>query len=90
VDLVGPLPVSAEGYQYLFTVIDRSTRWAEAFPLKAVATTDCVDALVSGWVARFGVPALITSDRGVQFASAFSLVGRSNEEAGSETHDDYC
>jgi transposase InsO family protein len=69
VDLVGPLPVSAEGFQYLFTVIDRSTRWAEAFPLKAVATADCVDALISGWVARFGVPALITSDRGVQFAS---------------------
>jgi hypothetical protein len=61
VDLVGPLPVSAEGYQYLFTVIDRSTRWAEAFPLKAVATADCVDALISGWVAQFGVPALITA-----------------------------
>jgi cleavage and polyadenylation specificity factor subunit 1 len=70
VDLVGPLPVSAEGYQYLFTVIDRSTRWAEALPLMVVATADCVDALISGWVARFGVPTLITSDCGVQFAPA--------------------
>jgi Integrase core domain len=69
VDLVGPLPPSAEGYQYIFTVINRSTRWAEAYPLKAVTSANCVAALVSGWVARFGVPACITSDRGVQFVS---------------------
>jgi Integrase zinc binding domain/Integrase core domain len=70
VDLVWPLPPSAEGYQYIFTAIDRSTRWAEAYPLKAVTTADFVAALVSGWVARFGVPACITSDRGVQFVSS--------------------
>jgi transposase InsO family protein len=70
VDIVGPLPASSEGFQYLFTVIDRSTRWAEALPLKTVAAADCAAALVHGWVARFGVPACLTSDRGVQFASA--------------------
>jgi len=26
VDIVGPLPTLAEGYQYLFTMVDRSTR----------------------------------------------------------------
>ncbi len=31
VDLVGPLPVSKEGFTHLFTVVDRSTRWPEAF-----------------------------------------------------------
>jgi cleavage and polyadenylation specificity factor subunit 1 len=30
VDLVGPLPVSREGFTHLFTMVDRSTRWAEA------------------------------------------------------------
>ena len=69
-DLVGPLPVSKEGFLYLFTMVDRSTRWAEAIPLSSITAADCAAALFTGWVARFGVPELLTSDRGVQFTSA--------------------
>ena len=67
VDLVGPLPTSADGFRYLFTMIDRSTRWLEAVPVKNLEATTAADALVSGWVSRFGVPSTITSDRGTQF-----------------------
>jgi transposase InsO family protein len=70
VDLVGPLPCSSEGFAYLLTAVDRSTRWAEALPLKATSAADCAAAFVAGWIARFGVPSTITSDRGVQFSSA--------------------
>jgi transposase InsO family protein len=69
VDLVGPLPVSQDGYSHLFTVVDRSTRWPEAIPLRTTSTKACVEALISGWVARFGVLGDITSYRGVQFSS---------------------
>jgi hypothetical protein len=69
VNLVGPLPVSKDGFSHLFTVVDRSTRWPEAIPLPATSTEDCVEALISEWVARFSVPADIMSDRGVQFSS---------------------
>jgi transposase InsO family protein len=55
--------------QYILTVIDRSMRSAEAIPLANIAA-DCADALISGWIARFGVPSQLTSDRGVQFVSA--------------------
>ena len=69
VDLVGPLP-SCAGFTHIFTIIDRSTRWPEAIPLRDISTSTCIDALISGWVARFGVPLHITSDRGTQFTSA--------------------
>jgi transposase InsO family protein len=70
VDLVGPLPTSAEGFKYLFTIIDRSTRWVEAIPVKNMEAATIADALVAGWVSQFGVPAVITFDRGTQFTSA--------------------
>ena len=69
VDLVGPLPVSG-GCEYLFTVVDRSTRWPEAIPLASTTASSCADALLTHWVSRFGVPAHLTSDRGPQFVSA--------------------
>ncbi len=68
-DLVGPLPAS-KGFTYLFTIIDRTSRWPEAIPIAATTTVDCANALFQGWVSRFGVPAVITSDRGAQFTSS--------------------
>ena len=55
---------------YLFTIIDRTTRWIEAIPLDKTSAADCAADLVAGWVARFGVPASLTSDRGPQFSGA--------------------
>jgi len=69
-DLVGLLLASSLGYTHLFTVVDRSTRWPEAVPLACTTTADCVEAFLNGWVSRFGVPAVVTSDRGVQFTSS--------------------
>jgi hypothetical protein len=69
VDLVGPLPRSS-GFSYLFTVIDRTTRWPEAVPLTSTTAADCAAALLQGWIQRFGVPDIITSDRGPQFTSS--------------------
>ena len=69
VDLVGPLPAS-EGCTYLFTIIDCTMQWAEVVPLATTSAADCARALFRGWIARFGVPAAITSDRGSQFTSA--------------------
>ena len=68
VDIVGPLP-SSLGFTYLFTIVDRFTRWPEAVPLTDISTTTCARALVSHWISRFGVPAEMSSDRGSQFTS---------------------
>ena len=69
VDLVGPLPASRDGSTYLLTMIDRSTRWPEAVPLSRIDVDTVLEAFITTWVARFGVPARITTDRGTQFTS---------------------
>ena len=67
-DRVGPLPPS-QGFTHLFTIVDRFTRWPEAIPLTSTDTKSCARALLSHWIARFGLPQHITSDRGPQFTS---------------------
>ena len=68
-DLVGPLP-SSQGFSYILTMIDRTSRWSEAVPLSSITAESCARAFISSWVLRFGVPALLTSDRGAQFTSS--------------------
>ncbi|BHF83329.1 hypothetical protein SprV_0802647700 [Sparganum proliferum] len=67
-DIVGPLPLS-NGCSYLFTCVDRFTRWPEAIPLPDHTAPTVVKAVLSRWVAIFGAPSTITTDRGAQFES---------------------
>lgn len=70
IDLVGPLPKSVEGHSHLMTFVDRTTRWAEVIPLKQTTAAECVSTFLNSWIARFGVPAHVTTDRGPQFTSS--------------------
>ena len=67
VDLV-KMPES-NGFHYLFTAVDRMTRWPVAVPLTDITASKVADAFSYGIVSSFGVPASITTDNGSQFAS---------------------
>ena len=70
VDIVGPInPRSSDGYKYILTLVDFSTRWPEAVALKNIETTTVAEALL-GIFSRVGFPRQILSDRGTQFTSA--------------------
>ena len=70
VDLVGPLPPSG-GRSYILTCVDRFTRWPEAIPLHNCSSETVAHAFFERWVAQFGCPSIVTTDRGSHFDGAF-------------------
>ena len=51
-------------------MVDRTTRWPEVGLLKGVGAEEVLDVFITCWVARYGLPTCITTDRGRQFSSA--------------------
>ena len=66
IDIVGPLPKTKQGNQYLLTVVDVATRYPEAFPLRKMNAKSLLKPLTSLFT-RVGLPTHIHSDQGTNF-----------------------
>ena len=68
VDCVGPLPRTKSGHKYLLTIMDMSSRFPEAIPLRNITAKTVVEALVQ-FFTRYGLPKEVQSDQGSNFMS---------------------
>jgi hypothetical protein len=61
--------ICCDNFNYIFTIIDRTSKCMEAVPLPEMSTAACAKALTFTWISSFGVPVMITLDHGPQFTS---------------------
>ena len=66
IDLIGPL-VTLNNFKYILTVIDRFTRWPEAYPLSIITAKMVAEVFFYNYIPRFGVPIQVISDQVTQF-----------------------
>lgn len=67
-DIVGPLPKSARGHQYILVLVDYATRYPEAIPLRKANAKQIAKELFL-FSSRVGLPKEILTDQGNPFMS---------------------
>ncbi|XP_064120762.1 uncharacterized protein LOC135225360 [Macrobrachium nipponense] len=70
IDIVGPLPRSKRGNCYIFSIIDRMSRFPEAIPIRNAKAKAVVQHLIACFT-RFGLPKTLQSDNGSNFTGKF-------------------
>ena len=69
VDIMGPLPKTENGNEYILVLTDYFTKWTEAYPLVNHTAQTVADVMMEQFVSRFGIPRKIHSDQGREFES---------------------
>ena len=67
-DVVGPLPKTRKGDQYILVMCDYATRYPEAFPLRTFTAPVVAETLIEMF-ARYEIPKEILMDQGTNFTS---------------------
>ena len=70
IDIVGPLPRSSKGNQWILVMQDRFSKWPECAALRNVTAPTVARTFLIQVVTRHGIPLVVSSDRGAQFTSA--------------------
>uniref|UniRef100_A0A3B1KDF6 Gypsy retrotransposon integrase-like protein 1 n=1 Tax=Astyanax mexicanus TaxID=7994 RepID=A0A3B1KDF6_ASTMX len=67
-DIVGPLPKSGRGHEYILVMVDYATRYPDAVPLRKATSKAIAKELVL-LMSRVGIPKEILTDQGTPFVS---------------------
>jgi hypothetical protein len=62
-DILGPFPMAVGGFQYLYVVVDKFTKWPKATPVVKINKQSTVK-FIKSIICRFGVPNRIITDNG--------------------------
>ncbi|XP_071916083.1 uncharacterized protein [Coffea arabica] len=67
-DIIGPFPRAPGNYAYVVVAVDYFTKWVEAKPLKSITGAAVQKFFWKNVICRFGLPRVVISDNGRQFA----------------------
>jgi len=68
-DITGPHPRSTRGHEYIVTIIDLFSKWAEAIPVRSHTAPIVARVLIDNVITRFGTPRRLLTDQGREFES---------------------
>lgn len=69
IDIVGPLPITQDGNEYIIVLGDYFSKWKEAYPVPDHTALTVADKVITEFICRFGCPLQIHSDQGREFES---------------------
>ncbi|XP_033362977.1 uncharacterized protein LOC117241106 [Bombus vosnesenskii] len=69
-DIVGPLPKTQKGNEYILTIQDLLTKYSIGIPLGGIFSAEIADVFVKRFICRFGSPRAILTDQGTNFTSS--------------------
>ena len=69
IDIMGPLPLTRNGNEYIMVLQDYFTKWSEAYALPNHRAITVADKLVTEFICKFGCPHQIHTDQGREFES---------------------
>ena len=68
-DIMGPVPQSYKGNEYILVIMEYTTRYVIALPLKETSSNTVMRKFIKHIVNREGIPSEILTDRGSNFLS---------------------
>jgi hypothetical protein len=68
-DILGPLPLTPRGNQYILVPTDHFTKWVEIMSIPDQTAQTCAEKLLNAVISRYGCPVTIHTDQGRNFES---------------------